>query len=68
MPDLVGDDCPEAADDLVDEGFYPRYRSGRTGKVSRQEPAADSAARWNDEVSIWCGAIAPSSPSTFPTP
>ncbi|MFC4019554.1 PASTA domain-containing protein [Micromonospora sp. GCM10011542] len=68
VPDLVGDDCAEAADDLGEEGFYPRYRTGRSGKVSQQEPAADSAARWNDEISIWCGASASGSPSADPTP
>jgi hypothetical protein len=68
VPDLFGEDCAEAADDLGEDGFYPRYRSGRTGKVSRQEPVAGSTARWNDEISIWCGAGPPSSPSTSPTP
>ncbi|MCO1596398.1 PASTA domain-containing protein [Micromonospora sp. RHAY321] len=68
VPDVVGDDCADAAADLVEEGLYPRYRSGRTGEVSRQEPAEDGAARWNDEVSIWCGAAAPPSlPSVGPT-
>ncbi|PWR09459.1 penicillin-binding protein [Micromonospora acroterricola] len=67
VPDVVGDDCASAADDLVDEGLYPRYRSGRSGKVSRQEPAEDGSARWNDEVSIWCGAAPPSQPTTNPT-
>ncbi|MEH1164825.1 PASTA domain-containing protein [Micromonospora sp. CPCC 205539] len=68
VPDVVGDDCAEAADDLVDEGLYPRYRSGKSGKVNRQEPPKDGAARWNDEVSIWCGAAPPSQPGTNPTP
>ncbi|NJC15440.1 hypothetical protein F4558_005266 [Micromonospora profundi] len=67
VPDVVGDECAEAADDLVDAGLYPRYRSGRSGEVSRQDPAEDGPARWNDEVSIWCGA-APDQPTTKPTP
>ncbi|MFF4877321.1 PASTA domain-containing protein [Micromonospora sp. NPDC000668] len=69
VPDVVGDNCSDAADDLVDEGLYPSYRSGRSGKVSRQEPAEDGPARWNDEVSIWCGAAAPpTQASPEPTP
>ncbi|MFD6567558.1 PASTA domain-containing protein [Micromonospora profundi] len=67
VPDVVGDECAEAADDIVDAGLYPRYRSGRSGEVSRQDPAEDGPARWNDEVSIWCGA-APDQPTTKPTP
>ena len=42
VPDLVGDDCAEAADELVEAGLYPRYRSGRTGEVTAQEPAEDA--------------------------
>ncbi|MEU7925959.1 PASTA domain-containing protein [Micromonospora sp. NPDC049801] len=69
VPDVVGDDCAKAAEELVEEGLYPSYRSGRSGKVSRQEPAEDGPARWNDEVSIWCGAAAPpSQPTAKPTP
>ncbi|MET8264957.1 PASTA domain-containing protein [Micromonospora arida] len=66
VPDVVGKSCADAADELVDEGLYPRYLSGRTGKVSRQEPAEDGPARWNDQVSIWCGADG--QPTTKPTP
>ncbi len=69
VPDVVGDDCSDAAADLIDEGLYPRYRSGRSGEVSRQEPAENGPARWNDEVSIWCGSAAPPSlPNQTPTP
>ncbi|MFC5925556.1 PASTA domain-containing protein [Micromonospora vulcania] len=67
VPDVVGDDCAKAADELVEEGLYPRYRSGRSGKVSRQDPTEDGTARWNDEVSIWCGAAPPSQPVVKPT-
>ncbi|MCX5068428.1 PASTA domain-containing protein [Micromonospora lupini] len=68
VPDVVGEHCDKAADELVEKGLYPRYRSGRSGKVSRQEPAEDGPARWNDEVSIWCGAVAPPGlPTTKPT-
>ncbi|MEU8286182.1 PASTA domain-containing protein [Micromonospora sp. NPDC048905] len=68
VPDVVGKDCAKAVDELIDEGLYPRYISGRNGKVARQEPVEDGSARWNDEVSIWCGAGAPEQPSTKPTP
>ncbi|SCL59961.1 PASTA domain-containing protein [Micromonospora citrea] len=68
VPDVVGDDCDEAADDLVDEGFYPRYRSGRTGPVTRQDPTGDNTGRWNDQVSIWCGEVSATPESAAPTP
>ncbi|WP_433552125.1 PASTA domain-containing protein [Micromonospora zamorensis] len=68
VPDVVGDNCDKAVNELIDEGLYPRYVSGRSGKVTRQEPAEDGPARWNDEVSIWCGADAPEQPTTKPTP
>ncbi|MEW2429877.1 PASTA domain-containing protein [Micromonospora sp. NPDC047644] len=66
VPDVVGESCADAADELVDEGLYPRYLSGRTGKVSRQEPAEDGPALWNDQVSIWCGSDG--QPTPKPTP
>ncbi|WCN81587.1 PASTA domain-containing protein [Micromonospora sp. LH3U1] len=68
VPDVVGKDCAKAVDELVDEGLYPRYVSGRSGKVVRQEPAEDGPARWNDEVSIWCGAGPLQPPTTKPAP
>ncbi|MER7420846.1 PASTA domain-containing protein [Micromonospora peucetia] len=68
VPDVVGDKCAEAADELVDEGFYPHYRTGRTGTVSRQDPAGDGAGRWNDQVSIWCGDAPEDGGSASPTP
>lgn len=55
VPDVVGDDCDDAADDLVEEGFYPRYRTGRTGTVTAQVPPAGATAYWNDEVAVSCG-------------
>ncbi|MGN9811963.1 PASTA domain-containing protein [Micromonospora sp. BQ11] len=68
VPDLIGDSCPEAADELVEDGFYPAYRLRRVGVVTRQDPAADSAARWNDRVSIWCEAPASGTPTPTPSP
>ncbi|MEV4809605.1 PASTA domain-containing protein [Micromonospora avicenniae] len=66
VPDVVGDACDEAADELVEEGFYPQYRSGKQGTVTRQEPSEGSPARWNDEVRIWCGSEKPVQPTLFP--
>ncbi|MCM0678042.1 PASTA domain-containing protein [Micromonospora phytophila] len=68
VPDVVGDECDEAADDLVDEGFYPQYRLRRAGKVTRQDPAGDSTGRWNDRVSIWCGEASEAPGPASPTP
>ncbi|MEU7652634.1 PASTA domain-containing protein [Micromonospora taraxaci] len=68
VPDVVGDNCDKAVNELIEEGLYPRYASGRSGKVIRQEPAEDGAARWNDEVSIWCGTDGVEQPTTKPTP
>ncbi|WP_130330309.1 PASTA domain-containing protein [Micromonospora kangleipakensis] len=67
VPDLVGDDCDDAADDLVEAGLYPRYRTGRRGTVTVQDPAAGAAARWNDPVALVCGAP-PSTPPASPAP
>ncbi|PWR06268.1 penicillin-binding protein [Micromonospora sicca] len=69
VPDLVGDDCAAAADDLVEAGLYPRYRTGRRGTVTAQDPAAGASARWNDPVALGCGdppSTTPDSPA--PTP
>ncbi|MFC3503548.1 PASTA domain-containing protein [Micromonospora krabiensis] len=68
VPDLVGEDCGDAAEALGQEGFYPRYPSGRHGTVSRQDPVGGGTARWNDEVHIWCGDPTNDEPSTKPTP
>ncbi|WBB65708.1 PASTA domain-containing protein [Micromonospora sp. WMMD812] len=66
VPDLVGDKCDEAAEELGDDGLYPRYPAGRSGAIVRQEPAAGTTARWNDQVQIWCGAEP--ADSTTPAP
>ncbi|SCE71249.1 PASTA domain-containing protein [Micromonospora haikouensis] len=67
IPDLVGDDCDDAAEDLVEEGLYPGYPTGRTGVVTAQAPAADSTAHWNDKVALTCGEE-PGEPSAEPPP
>lgn len=67
VPDLIGDDCDDAADDLVEAGLYPRYRTGRTGTVLAQDPTAGSPARWNDTVALSCGTEASPAPPS-PTP
>ncbi|MCZ7440577.1 PASTA domain-containing protein [Micromonospora sp. WMMC241] len=70
VPDLGGRSCSDAADALVEAGLYPRYRTGRQGAVTAQEPVAGGAARWNDQVTLTCG-TAPADPPTAvesPTP
>ncbi|MCX4469149.1 PASTA domain protein [Micromonospora sp. MW-13] len=67
VPDLLDDDCSDAADDLVEEGLYPRYRTGRTGTVTAQDPEPDSTASWNDVVALTCGKE-PAEPSGEPAP
>ncbi|WBC13214.1 PASTA domain-containing protein [Micromonospora sp. WMMA1998] len=66
VPEVGALSCADAADDLVEAGLYPRYRSGRQGPVTGQEPAAGSAARWNDQIALTCGDAPTASPS--PTP
>ncbi|MEU1966127.1 PASTA domain-containing protein [Micromonospora sediminicola] len=66
VPDVGALSCADAADDLVEAGLYPRYRSGRQGPVTGQEPVAGSAARWNDQITLTCGDAPTTSPS--PTP
>ncbi|MFI6265789.1 PASTA domain-containing protein [Micromonospora sp. NPDC051006] len=68
VPDLVGDDCSEAAEELGEEGLFPRYPTGRSGTIQRQEPAADAVARWNDTVQVFCGAQPDGPPSGSPAP
>jgi hypothetical protein len=63
VPDLLAQGCADAADDLVAAGLYPRYRTGRQGPVTAQDPVPGSAARWNDPVTLTCG----DEPSTAPT-
>lgn len=55
VPDLDDYDCADAAATIVERGFYPRYRTGRVGKVSSQDPEPDVTRHWNDEVAISCG-------------
>lgn len=68
VPDLVGDDCGEAADDLVEEGFYPHYPVSRTGTVIAQDPPAGTEAHWNDQVGISCGSVSVSPVPGSPSP
>lgn len=56
VPDLDDYDCADAAAAIVERGFYPRYRTGRVGKVQSQAPEPDATRHWNDEVAISCGA------------
>ncbi|WP_235966236.1 PASTA domain-containing protein [Micromonospora rubida] len=67
VPDLLDDDCSEAADDLVEEGLYPRYRTGRAGIVTAQDPEPDSTSYWNATVTLTCGEES-AEPSGEPAP
>ncbi|MEU2615065.1 PASTA domain-containing protein [Micromonospora sp. NPDC007271] len=55
VPDLIAQDCGDAADDLVAAGLYPGYRTGRRGPVTAQDPVGGATARWNDQVALTCG-------------
>ncbi|MBX7269811.1 PASTA domain-containing protein [Micromonospora sp. Llam7] len=55
VPDLLGESCGEARNELVEDGFSPRYPTGRSGTVTAQQPTGGTIARWNDIVRIWCG-------------
>ncbi|MEV0004200.1 PASTA domain-containing protein [Micromonospora sp. NPDC050980] len=63
VPDLGGRPCSDAADELVEAGLYPRYRTGRQGVVTAQEPVVGGSAHWNDQVTLVCGTT-PSGPPT----
>ncbi|MET8911127.1 PASTA domain-containing protein [Micromonospora sp. NPDC004551] len=68
VPDLLALGCADAADDLVAAGLYPRYRTGRQGPVTAQDPAPGSAARWNDPVALTCGGEPATTPTAGPLP
>lgn len=55
VPDLLGEKCRDAGDELVDDGFSPRYPTGRSGTVTAQDPVGGTVLRWNDIVAISCG-------------
>ncbi|OKI58035.1 PASTA domain-containing protein [Micromonospora sp. CB01531] len=68
VPDLIAQDCGDAANDLVAAGLYPQYRTGRRGPVTAQDPAAGSSARWNDQVALTCGDDPSAGPTVTPPP
>ncbi|MCW3842425.1 PASTA domain-containing protein [Micromonospora yasonensis] len=68
VPDLTELDCGDAADDLVDAGLYPGYRTGRRGAVTSQDPAAGAPAHWNDRVVLTCGDAPSAAPVDNPSP
>ncbi|MFU8875326.1 PASTA domain-containing protein [Micromonospora sp. SL4-19] len=68
VPDLVAQDCADAAADLVVAGLYPHYRtSRRRGPVTAQEPVGGASARWNDQVTLTCGEEPSAAPTTSPS-
>ncbi|MFD2766227.1 PASTA domain-containing protein [Micromonospora eburnea] len=66
VPDLVAQECGDAADDLVEAGFYPSYRTLRRGPVTAQEPEPGATAHWNDKVTLTCGDEPPTDPEASP--
>ncbi|MER7460477.1 PASTA domain-containing protein [Micromonospora sp. NPDC126480] len=55
VPDVTGDDCAEAAEELADEGLKVVYTLRRSGSVLKQEPTGGGQAPWGDPVALWCG-------------
>ncbi|MFI2708721.1 PASTA domain-containing protein [Micromonospora sp. NPDC018662] len=68
VPDVGAESCSDAADELVEAGLYPRYRTGRQGPVTGQDPVAGGLAHWNDQVSLTCGNEPSGTPSGSPSP
>ncbi|MBM7083198.1 PASTA domain-containing protein [Micromonospora humidisoli] len=68
VPDLIGEDCDDAADELGEVGLFPRYPTGNRGEVTAQLPAADATAHWNDQVAISCGDRQTPTPTLGATP
>jgi PASTA domain-containing protein len=56
VPDVVGQTCSLGTDQIINNGLYPRYRTGRTGTIQKQSPLATDpqTLHWNDIVDIWC--------------
>ncbi|WBB55832.1 PASTA domain-containing protein [Verrucosispora sp. WMMD573] len=63
VPELTGETCNEAGGKLVDDGFSPRYPTGRSGTVTSQRPPGGTVGRWNDVIQIWCGTPPSADPS-----
>lgn len=59
VPSVVGLPCDEAGRIVADHGLVPRYETGRTGRVWRQDPEPPGALRWNDQVRLICAAASP---------
>ena len=59
VPGVVGLSCNEAGRLVADHGLVPRYETGRTGTVWRQDPEPPGALRWNDQVRLFCAAASP---------
>jgi hypothetical protein len=60
VPGVVGLLCNEAGRIVAEHGLTPRYETGRTGTVWRQDPEPPGALRWNDQVRLFCAAESPS--------
>lgn len=68
VPDLVAQDCGDAANDLVEAGLYPRYPADRRGPVTAQDPVGGTTLRWNDPVALTCGEEPSVAATVAPTP
>lgn len=67
VPEVTGLSCSQAQSRLVEAGFEPDYRSGKSGPVLRQDPAPGERLRWNEKVAVYCGSL-PNNPPGQPTP
>jgi beta-lactam-binding protein with PASTA domain len=66
VPGVVGMGCVEAGQAIADNGLEPKYSSGRSGQVLKQDPQPPAEVRWNDTVKLYCGKPAESSASSSP--
>ena len=55
MPDLVGDDCAEAADDWSRRASTRATAPVGGARSPRRIRPPDAPARWNDPVALVCG-------------
>jgi hypothetical protein len=52
-PEILGEECADAAGLVVDAGLYPRYQTdAREGRVVQVRDHPD--LRWNDELAFTC--------------
>lgn len=59
VPAVTGFSCDQARGRLVEAGFTPDYRTGKSGPVLRQDPGPGAQLQWNGKVQIFCGDLPP---------